>query len=138
MKKFFYVIFTIIIVFILLQSCERVEDPVISDFSLVNDTVRRNTNTEFNIDGDADFFVFWAGVEGSNSYSTYLEQLKNITDTVNVTRDLDRGESVVPGAEFTYRYTAIDTVVAVLIATNYGDNGNEIKQVKKELTIIIQ
>ncbi len=136
MKKSYYIISFIITIVIVVLSCERVEDPVITDFSLVNDTVRVRAYTDFNIAGDADMFAIWPGEDGNNYYA-FLEQTANPTDTVNVTRDHDRGSAVEPGI-FSYRYMSRDTLIAVLIATNYGDDGNEIKQVKKEINIIVQ
>lgn len=135
MKKVHYIICSIITIAIVILSCESVDDPVITDFSLVNDSAKVNTNTEFNIAGDADQFIIWTGDAGK-SYYAYLEQTDNPNDTVIVVKDYDKGAWCEPGI-FTYRYTSVDTTIAVLIATNIGDEGNEIKQVRKEIDIIV-
>ena len=81
--------------------------------------------------------AIWTGDDGRN-YDLFIEQTTNPTDTVNVTRDYEHGSNVSEDTyTYTYTYVAAGTYKVVLIATNVGKDGDEVKQVKAELSITV-
>lgn len=147
MKKHLYIITALLA--LLVMSCEdySIETPSVNSVTISEQVVNVDGTVTvqflFNANATHDVVIWW-GFEGSN-YQEYTDAISNPgSSEENITKSYSSGESL-NDAEmwngtvlFEKTYPAVGTYDLVVVATNIGDFGNDVKQTTLKQTITIQ
>ena len=132
--------YILVLCFIVLSvACEKkAEDPEILLFEAVPSTLVAGQAVTFRIRVEGDYISLWPGIEASN-YHAYLEQINNPEqDTTEATnRFYDKGISLaITDTNYVYSlYTDPGLYEAILIVTNSGKLGEELKRTQASIQV---
>jgi hypothetical protein len=142
MKKTFKYIFVLGFVMLFIACEKRAEDPEILLFEAVPSTITLGDAVTFRIQVKADYISLWTGNQQTSTinrdYDKFLEQLNNPPDTdVAINRFYSKGIALA-FTDTVYEYTLYKEAgiyKAVLIATNVGKLGEELKRKQASIQV---